>query len=97
MSSISNVVRWGSLKFVQDVRLFSSYEAVHFELSIGSNEFSVNVTYRTTSELERDGISMRNLNGQWIRAAKKGESPKTIVQQANYATGKAKQVGVPAA
>ena len=82
-------------RFVQDVRLFSSYEAVHFELGIGSNEFSVNVTYRTPAELERDGISMRNLNGQWIRAADK--KPKTIVQQANYATGGAGGAVVPAA
>jgi hypothetical protein len=84
-------------RFVQDVRLFSSYEAVHFELGIGSNEFSVNVTYRTPAELERDGISMRNLNGQWIRAADKKESPKTIVQQTNYATGRAENAVVPAA
>lgn len=40
------------------------------EECIGSSEFSVNVTYRTPTELERDGISMRNLNGQWIRAVK---------------------------
>ena len=69
-------------RFVQDVRLFSSYDAVHFELGVSSNEFCVNVTYRTPAELERDGISMRNLNGQWIRAAEKRESPKTIAQQA---------------
>lgn len=58
-------------RFVQDVRRLSSYEAVYFELGIGSSAFTVNVKYRTPSDLERDGISMRNLNGDWIRASEK--------------------------
>lgn len=58
-------------RFVQEVRRFSSCEAVRFELGIGINEFSVHVMYRTPSELERDGISMRNLSGDWIRASEK--------------------------
>lgn len=72
-------------KFVADVRRLSSFEAVQFDLFIGTNEHTAEFKYKTATHLERDGISMRNLNGQWIRAAEKKELPKTIVQQAKDA------------
>ena len=65
-------------KFVEDVRGLSSYEAVHFELLIGTNEHDLAFKYKLPEHLKREGISMRNLKGEWIRAAEIEESPKTI-------------------
>jgi hypothetical protein len=58
-------------KFVDDVRKLSSYEAVHFELLVGTNEHDLAFKYKLPEHLKRDGISMRNLKGEWIVAAAK--------------------------
>ena len=68
-------------KFVGIVRDLSADEATHFELGIGTSEFTVAFSYRTSADLVRNGVSMRNLNGEWIRAAKQEESPVSDVQQ----------------
>jgi hypothetical protein len=58
-------------KFVEDVRRLSSFEAIYFELSIGTNEHDVSFRYKTAEHLKRDGVSTRNLKGEWIVAAAK--------------------------
>lgn len=58
-------------KFVADVRRLSSFEAVQFDLFIGTNEYTSEFKYKTVAHLVRDGISIRNLNGEWIVAVER--------------------------
>jgi len=54
--------------FVQNVRQLSSFEAVHFEVSIGTYSHQVNWQYRCAGDLKLEGVSMRNLKGEWIKS-----------------------------
>lgn len=57
-------------EFVQNIRLLSSFEAVHFELMVGTYEHQANWVYHTADDLKSQGISMKNLNGKWIKEDK---------------------------
>jgi hypothetical protein len=73
--------------FVQNVRQLSSFEAVHFEVAIGTYNHQVNWQYRCAGDLKLEGASMRNLKGEWIKserveaAAEQEESKQHIAQQ----------------
>lgn len=39
----------------------------YVEIFINSQGINVNTTQRTPEELKRDGVSMRNIKGEWIK------------------------------
>ena len=57
--------------FADVVRKHAAYEAVTLELFINSQTETVTFTYRTPESLIKEGISMRNLAGEFIRASAK--------------------------
>lgn len=43
------------------------YQAVSFKLFVNSQEVTVEMAMRTPAQLESEGVSMRNLAGQFIQ------------------------------
>jgi len=66
-SHMKNELEEITVKFVEDVRRLSAFNAVQFELFVGTNEHWAEFKYKTAAHLKRDGISMRNLKGEWIK------------------------------
>ncbi len=55
---------------VEAIRAEAPDNAITFRLFVNSEEHSVEVQHRTPGSLKADGISMRNLRGEWIEEPK---------------------------
>ena len=62
MNDIESKIR----ELVQYIRANSDEEAISFELLMNCKEHRYSFALRTPESLNSDGISMKNLRGQWI-------------------------------
>lgn len=62
-------------ELVSLVRAKSPASAVGFSLFVNSSEYEVEYRYRDAATLKADGISMRALGGDFIRANVQAETP----------------------
>lgn len=54
-------------KFVKDIRDASSKTVTSVQIFVGCSNSEIVINKRTPEELRRDGVSMRNLKGEWIK------------------------------
>lgn len=52
--------------FVKAVRQQANPDCVRFEISITSDEYEVIEVKRDRLEMERSGVAMRNIAGNWV-------------------------------
>lgn len=64
---MTNNIRQAITHLVKTLREESPLETVSFNLFVNCQEHKIEATERTPKELDNDGISMRNLRGDFIK------------------------------
>lgn len=53
--------------FIQKIREKSSSTVTSIQIFVGCSNSEIVINKRTPEELRRNGVSMRNLKGEWIK------------------------------
>lgn len=54
-------------QLMEALRQEASPHATYVEIGISGREYRIDITYRTPEQLRAEGISMRNLRGEFIK------------------------------